>query len=222
MKRIFVLFISGLIISLRLLSQEKEAEVSVIENPISIGFELSGPVIYGLDNSIMNYELSLGYRINQKYMAVLEPGISRYSYSQYNYDYLSSGMFIRIGTDINLLKSKNKPSNHYAGIGLRYGLSLFKQETPAASYSNYWGSHDFSLESKFIHAHFFELSGGVRAELFRNILIGWTFRTRVLIYQSGGEDSKPVNIPGLGGTDLGIQPGFSYHLIWILPFKNKS
>jgi hypothetical protein len=217
MRRIYALSISLLLISTISFSQEQLEKR--VERPFSLGIELSGPIISALDTSSLNYEISLSYRLNHKYFIVIEPGFTSFSYTQYNYDYLSSGGYLRAGVDINLMKPKAEPGNHYAGIGLRYGISLFNQETPLGSYSNYWGDYNFAIEREFVHAHFLEASGGVKAELFRNILIGWTFRARVLIYQSAGKENKPVSIPGLGETNGGIQPGFSYQLIWILPFK---
>ncbi|MEZ5012648.1 MAG: DUF6048 family protein, partial [Bacteroidales bacterium] len=115
MKRISVLFISLLLLSGSLYPQEADTTRSYRD--LSFGVELSGPVIYSLDSNNMNIELRLSHRINQKYYAVAEPGISRFSYSQYNYDYRSSGIFVRMGIDINLMKPKVKPGNHFAGLG---------------------------------------------------------------------------------------------------------
>lgn len=217
MRRTCALFTS-LFIFLQLTFSQGSDSTRVI-NTLGFGVELSGPVIYTLDSNNFNLEFSVSYRISQKYYACIEPGAGRFSYSQYNYDYNSHGFFVRAGVDINLLKPKSKPGKHFAGLGLRYGLSLFTQETPSASYSNYWGSYDFAIDPEFVHAHFLEVNGGVKAEIFRNILIGWTARARLLVYQSAGKNNKPLMIPGMGSAGGGLQPGFSYHLIWLIPLK---
>lgn len=217
MKRISVLFISLFILSSY--SSSQEADSIVAGGVVGIGIEISGPIIYAFDSSVLNLEGYISYRLNQKYYVIVEPGIATYSYSQYNYDYNSGGFFIRAGFDMNLLKPKVKPGNHFAGLGVRYGISLFNQETPWAASSNYWGSYDFSIEKRFVHAHFIEISGGVKAEIFRNILIGWSARARLLLYQSAGKTNKPVYIPGMGETGRGLRPSFSYHIIWLIPLN---
>jgi len=200
----------------------QEADSTAAGGIAGIGIDISGPVIYAIDNNVFNLEFLLNYRLNQKYYVVAEAGHGRYSYSQYNYEYNSNGVFLRSGFDMNLLKPKSKPGNHFAGLGVRYGISLFNQETPTANASNYWGSYDYNIDSRFVHAHFLEFSGGAKAEIFRNVLIGWTVRARLLFYQSAGKNNKPVYIPGMGGTDRRLQPGFSYHLIWLIPIKKGN
>lgn len=216
MRKTYVLFISLLAISLQAVAQENDT--IVVPHSLGIGIELSGPVIYAVDSSIFNLEVQLAWRLNRKYHIVAEPGIAKYSYSQYNYSYKSGGFFLRGGVDINLMKTKSDPGNHFAGIGLRYGIALFSQETPSANWSGYWGEHSFSVDPRFVHAHFIEVSGGVRGEIFRNILIGWSIRGRLLLYQSAGSDARPAMIPGIGSVSKSIIPGFSYHLIWVIPF----
>lgn len=221
-RRIFVLFISLFLLHNISLAQVRDS--IMVKEKIGFGIELSGPIIHSIDNNNLNLEARLSYRLNYKYYIVAEPGIAQFSYSQYNYDYSSEGFFIRAGVDINLLKTKPAYSgrNHFAGIGLRYGLSLFNQETPSATFTNYWGGYDFSLERELVNAHFLEINGGVKAELFRNILIGWTVRGRLILYQSAGKTRRPLMIPGAGGGDGGLQPGFSYHLIWLIPSGSRG
>lgn len=215
MRKTFVLFFSLLAASIQVRAQDNDT--LVVPSTLEIGIELSGPLIYSADSSLFNLEMRLAYRLNRKYHLVAEPGIGRYSYSQYNYSYRSGGFFLRVGADINLMRTKGDPANHFAGVGLRYGIALFSQETPSASLSGYWGEHSFSVDPRFVHAHFLEVSGGVRGEIFKNILIGWSIRTRVLLYQSAGSGARPAMIPGIGSLRKSISPGFSYHLIWIIP-----
>jgi hypothetical protein len=218
MKKTFVLFFSLLAATMQLKAQEEDADSLLVPSGMEIGIELSGPLIYAADSSLFNLEVRLAYRLNRKYHLVAEPGIGRYSYSQYNYSYKSGGFYLRAGTDINLMRTKGDPGNHFAGLGLRYGIALFNQETPSASWSGYWGEHSFSVDPRFVHAHFLEVSGGVRGEIFRNILIGWSIRGRILLYQSAGSGARPVMVPGIGSLRKSITPAFSYHLIWIIPF----
>ncbi len=184
---------------------------------IAASIDLSGPVIYSIDKKMMSFEGALSYHINPKYYIVAEPGYSRYNYSQYNYTQNTEGMFLRLGIDQNLMKTGTAGNNHFAGVGIRYGIALFNQETPWYSYNNYWGHNESAIVKKFVHAHFFEINGGVKAEVFRNITIGWIIRLSLPLINSAGKDNNPGYIPGIGSVKHGFNPGFSYHLTWVIP-----
>ncbi len=217
MKRICALFSSLVLVSSALLAQETDSLPN--RKALIFGVELTGPVIYAIDNNILNYEGYVSYRLNHKYYLVGEGGYSNYKYEQYNYACENRGVFIRIGTDINLLKPEKKIGNHYVGIGFRYGLAVFKQETPWLKYENYWGEIESEIPEKIVSGHFLSLSGGIKAELFNNVFIGWTIRINLMLYNSSGKENKPVFIPGMGGTDGTIEPGISFHLAWQIPLK---
>ena len=122
---------------------------------------------------------------------VLEGGYLNYKYSQYNYDYLSKGVFTRAGVDFNFLKPEISKGKYWTGIGLRYGLSVFNSETPMFQHENYWGSVTSSIPSDKYKGHFIEVVSGVRTELFRNFSMGWTIRMKLLLSGGGGKDLKP-------------------------------
>lgn len=217
MKKIYALFSSLFILSSALLAEEADSLVS--KKALIFGVELSGPVIYAVDNNNLNYEGFVSLRLNHKFFLVAEGGYGNYKYDQYNYMCENQGVFFRLGTDINLLKPEKKIGNHYVGIGFRYGISMFKQETPWFKYENYWGEVESSIPGKTVHGHYLQMSGGIKAELFDNIFIGWTIRANLMIYQSSGKENRPVFIPGMGGTDGTIVPGISFHLAWQIPLQ---
>jgi len=200
----------------------QEADTVKATKSISAGIEVSGPVLYALDNSKYNLEGYFSYRINNKYYIVLEPGYSRYNYSQYNYDYNCQGWFFRIGTDIGMLEPVASKVNHFAGIGLRYGLSVFEQEAPFISVDSFWGKASTSIPANFVHAHFLEVQGSVKTELFRNFLIGWAIKLRTHLYSSDSNVKKAIYIPGMGNTGASFTPAFSYYIIYRIPLRNSS
>jgi hypothetical protein len=97
---------------------------------IRIGLEISGPIIYYTDKNILNAEGFVSVDLDEKKSFMLAAGYLDYKYTQYNYTYLNSGVFIRTGIDFNLLKPDKAQGKYWAGIGLRYGLSRFKTEVP--------------------------------------------------------------------------------------------
>ncbi len=220
MKRICVLFFSLILTATAISAQVIDSLPK--RKALIFGVELSGPVIYAVDNNNLNYEGYVALRLNHKYYIVGEGGYGNFKYDQYNYNCENRGVFIRLGTDINLLKTNKDIGNHYVGIGLRYGLSIFKQETPWFKYENYWGEIESDIPEKIISGHFLALSGGIKAEVFDNVFIGWTIRVNMMLYNSSGKENKPVFIPGMGGTDGTIEPGISFHLAWQIPLKQVA
>jgi hypothetical protein len=153
---------------------------------------------------------------------VLEAGYLNYKYSQYNYDYTSKGVFARLGVDFNLLKPETSLGKYWAGIGLRYGMSLFNSETLSFQHENYWGTVTSSIPSKKAMGHFIEVAPGVKTEIFRNFSMGWTIRLNLLISGGGGRDLRPIYFPGYGNGGKRTAAGISYFITWNIPYKTKT
>ena len=189
---------------------------------IRAGLELSGPVIYLTDKNNLSIEGFLSFDRNEKMAYVIEAGYLNYKYSQYNYDYLSKGVFARLGVDFNLLKPEMSLGKYWAGVGLRYGLSFFTSETHSFQHENYWGIVTSSIPPKASMGHFLEFTPGVKTELFKNLSIGWTVRLKLLISGGGGKDLRPIYFPGYGNGGNRATAGISYFLTWNIPFKTKT
>jgi hypothetical protein len=219
MLKTFVYFISLLFILLCSSAQVNAQDTIPITLKIKVGIEVSGPAIYYTDKNILNAEGYVSVDLNEKRSAFLALGYLNYKYSQYNYDYLSKGSFMKIGMDFNLLKADKSQGKYFAGIGLRYGLSRFNSETPYFEQTNYWGKTSSSLPDKAYWGHFFEIAPGVRAEILKNFSVGWTISIRALIYTNTGKDLKPVYFPGYGNGAKSINAGIGYYLVWNIPYK---
>jgi hypothetical protein len=187
---------------------------------IKIGAEVSGPAIYIADKNNFSTEGYISVDINEKIAWVLGAGYLNYKYSQYNYEYLNNGFFLRVGADMNLLKPNKSLGKYWAGIGLRYGISAFSSEVPSFKHDNYWGTTSSSIVKKTNLGHFIEASPGVRAEVFRNFSIGWTVSLRMLLYAGTGKDLRPIYFPGFGNGTKSFSTGLSYFITWNIPYKN--
>ncbi|MBS0011921.1 MAG: hypothetical protein KFF49_10955 [Bacteroidales bacterium] len=222
MSKIFKYCFSLYLLLFALQLQARDADTVKAARSVSAGIELTGPVLYSLDKSSYNFEGYLSYRLNNKYYLVCEPGLARFYHEQYNYEYQSHGWFLRLGTDIGMLQPVAAKINHFAGIGLRYGFSLFEHETPVIGTDNFWGSTTSSVPLNSVHAHFLELQGSIKTEITRNLLIGWSVKLRTLIYSSGKKEKQAVYIPGMGRTDNAFVPAISYYIIYRIPLGKAS
>lgn len=194
-----------------------------IDFPLKVraGIDISGPVSSFSDKNIMNLEGYFSLDRNEKMAYVLEGGYLKYKYSQYNYDYLANGVFFRAGADFNLLKPETSVGKYWAGIGLRYGLSVFSSETPFLKSENYWGTYSTSVAKRTGMGHFLEVAPGVRTELFKNLSIGWTIRLRLLLSAGGTSDIRPIYFPGFGNSGKTVNAGINYYIVWNIPFRTK-
>jgi hypothetical protein len=220
MRRTYAYFISLLVI----ISPQFLDAQDTVSFPLKIraGIDLAGPVSYFQDKSNMSFEGYLSYDRNEKLAYVVEGGYLKYKYSQWNYDYTANGIFLRAGTDINLLKPQTSSGKYWVGVGLRYGVSIFSSETPLFKHENYWGTVTSSIPSRNSMGHFLEIDPGMRAEIFRNCSIGWSIRLRLLISGGGGKDLPPVYLPGFGTGGSNTSAGINYYLVWSIPYKTKT
>ena len=219
MRRTCVYFISILAIILSSLSEVEGQDTLFIPLRINAGIEMVGPVTYFFEKGTLSLEGYVSLDLNEKWAAALNAGYLDYQFSQYNYTYLNKGFFIRAGADFNILKPKKSLGKYWGGIGLRYGLSHFEWEVPEFVQSNYWGKSASSIPATKNWGHFIEASPGMRAEIFRNFSMGWSVNVRMLLSSGAGNDLKPIYFPGFGNGVKRFSTGFSYFIVWNIPYK---
>jgi hypothetical protein len=219
MRRTYAYFISLLLVAIVNPLRIHAQDTILIPLKIKVGLEVSGPAIYISDKNILNTEGYISADINEKTSAVLSMGYLNYKYSQYNYEYLNKGAFIRAGVDFNLLKPDKSMGKYWAGIGLRYGISLFNSEIPSFKEENYWGTNTSSIPKKTYWGHFIEVSPGVRSEIFNNFSMGWTISLRMLLYTGTGKDLRQIYFPGFGNSGKTFSAGLNYFIVWSIPYK---
>jgi hypothetical protein len=186
---------------------------------IKVGMEISGPIIYSIDNNILITEGFVSVDLNEVKSVILAGGYADYNYSQYNYTYNSNGIFVRAGIDFNLMKPKKTKGLYWGGIGFRYGISHFTYSIPFYKQDNYWGTTESSVSENKTWAHFIEATPGIRAEVFKNVSMGWSVNLRMLLYSGTGKNLKAIYIPGFGPGEKNFNIGMSYFLSWNIPYK---
>jgi hypothetical protein len=224
-RKIYVYIISLLLIisTGELMAQTTPAteppDTVTIPLAIRTGIDISGPVIYLTDKSILNVEGYLSADLNEKRSLYLAGGYANYKHSQSNYNYLTHGIFFKAGVDFNLMKPQTAMGKYWAGVGIRYGITSFTYEIPELSHDNYWGTTTVSIPSQSQWGHFIEASPGFRAQLFGSLYIGWSISLRKMIYSGSNKDIKPIYIPGYGLASSSISTGINYFLIWNFRYK---
>ncbi len=223
MRRIFVYYTSVLMSlsagSMSVYAQTEPPDTVVIPLKIRAGVEAIGPVIYLTDKNNLNAEGFISADLNERAGLFFGAGYSDYKYSQYNYEYLNKGFFVKAGVDFNLLRPETSMGRYWAGIGLRYGLSSFTSEIPSFKHENYWGTTVASIAPSTHFGHYLEASPGFKAEIFKNFSLGWSLNIRKLLYTGTGRDLRPIYFPGYGTGGESVSFGISYFFVWNIPYK---
>jgi hypothetical protein len=197
---------------------------------LRLGYDVSRLGLYVFQPERKEMEFSADMEVKKNIYPIVEIGQSQIALSEETYDYQADGYYFRAGADRNFLKKIT--ANQYEMLfgGLRYGYSSFRQRADNISVSDpYWGDvTGGSIPEARVNAHWVEVTAGIRGELFKNFFMGWSFRGRVMLHQSAGENLTPCLIPGFGAYNgKRANLGFTYSIFYRIPlykteFKYKE
>jgi len=144
-----------------------------------------------------------------------------------NIGFKTNGLFWRGGIDFNMLKQKkdSKPTTSLLLLGLRLGMSSFNYSVSNVNITDdYWGGSTQTLNYNNISTTkiWYELTGGVRVEVLKNLYMGWTIRLKTLVSKNADGAITPWYIPGFGtnkSSNLGLNYTVGYK--FQLPAKKK-
>jgi len=218
MKKIFVFILISILLPLGSLSF---AQVdSSRYGGIRLSVNLGKPAGYLLEPKQGGWELALDAEIKDGWFVVAEGGRSEMKLEKYNFNILSSGTFLRLGIDRNFLQRAYNENEIIYG-GLRLAGSRFTQEARDVTVPNgYWEDLSTSVPPHQVSAVWIEITAGIRAELFRNVFIGWSIQSRMFL-NTGEAAFAPYYVPGYGTTKKNTSLGIQYVIAYRIPYKLK-
>jgi hypothetical protein len=191
------------------------------------------------DESYRGIELVGDYRLTKKIYAAAELGNLKYTVDDTQVNFTTNGSYIKIGFDYNAYQNWLDMENMiYAGV--RYGFSNFSQKLNSYRVyqnstlddtniniipSNYLDEVTVQADKDFsgLSAHWVELVGGAKAELFDNLFLGVSVRINVLITDKKPADFDNLFIPGFNRTyDGNFGVGLNYTLSYFIPLYKKQ
>jgi hypothetical protein len=190
-----------------------------------VGFDVAGASKYFYDKEKANLEAYFSVDLNEKRSAIFIAGRGDYSYSLYRdetfrmYRFNSSGFYLKSGIDINMFNPKKASGKYSLGVGLRYGITNYSYSVPEINFDNYWGNYQTSIPKNRAWAHYLEATPAIRAEIFKNINLGWSVSLRKMIWS--GKGMKPIYLPGYGNPSKSFGFGLNYFIILNFPYKDK-
>jgi len=194
---------------------------TIYPNSVRFGVEVSYPVRSIFEPAIEQYEGSLDFEFHPNCYGVLEGGMLMVDIKREDFEYYTNGHFFRTGINFNVLGNEVLDDNDMVYVGLRYGYS--KQSHGADNIivsDGYWDEEPFitSIEKVDFSAHWGELVGGVKTELFTNLFIGWSLRVRLRMSVTDETMIKPYRIGGFGRGANNTALGFNYSIFYRIPF----
>lgn len=180
-----------------------------------------GNKIFG--GTYISGELAAEVNLLNRYMPIVEVGFG--SSDMVDGDktiaYKTSAPYFRVGMNYNFMHKKDTYSIIYGG--LRYGFSSFSFDISAPDLKDpvWGGSVPFSYENVSCTSQWVELVAGIRAQIWKNLHMGWAVRYKRLLSSTENPNAEPHYIPGYGVKD-DVLFGFSYNIIYYLPLNKKK
>ena len=181
------------------------------------------------DKNYKGIEFVGDYRLTKNYYLAAELGNEDKTTIDDRVNFSTKGTYIKVGFDYNFYENWLDMRN-MVFIGMRYGASTFSQQLN--SYNLYNTSTYFPEAptvisgEKFngLSAQWFEVVVGIKAEVLKNIYVGFSVRMNRMISNKKPDNFDNLYIPGFNRTyngDFGV--GFNYTVSYFLPlYKTKS
>lgn len=227
MKHIWIYFFS-LIVAFTSYAQETKNDTIVPTKKQRYGLR-TGLDLFKLTKSLTddNYqglEIVGDYRITKKVYFAAELGNENKTTDEPQLNFTTKGTYLKVGFDFNTYENWLNMENQIY-VGFRYGTSLFSQNLNHYSIYNdtggFLGEHtqvNINKEFSGLSAHWAEMVGGVKAEVFKNLFVGFSFRINYLVAQSKPNGFDNLYIPGFHRTyDGNWGVGFNYSISYFIP-----
>lgn len=169
------------------------------------------------------------YRLTQKMYIAGELGNENKTVDADRVNFTTKGTYFKVGFDYNGYENWLDMEN-MIHIGLRFGASSFSQELN--TYKIYATSAYFpqlpptvdGTQFEGLSAQWAEVVAGLKAEIFNNVYIGFSFRVNYLFANKKPDNFDNLYIPGYNKTyDGKFGAGFNYTVSYFIPlYKTKA
>lgn len=175
-------------------------------------------------------ELVGDYRLTRKHYLAVEIGNEDKTVVDEQLNFTTKGTYLKVGFDYNSYQNWLDMEN-IISIGLRYGVSSFSQTLNSYQLydpnNGYFGEvptvYPTNNEYKGLSAQWIEVVAGMKAEVFNNIFVGFSFRLNRLVTQKQPNNFENLYIPGFNRTyngDFGV--GFNYTVSYFIPLYKST
>lgn len=203
---------------------------------LRVGIDLHRLTRSFYEDGFRGLELVGDYRLTKKIYAATELGNVTFNVQDDRVDFTTKGTYLKIGFDYNAYENW-LDMNNMIYFGVRYGFSTFSQRLNAYTvYQNSDISDSDTTDNYFddvtrypgqdykgLSAHWVEFVGGMKAELFSNIFLGFSVRLNTLLVNKKPVGFDNLYIPGFNRTyDGSFGVGVNYSLSYFIPLYKKQ
>ena len=173
------------------------------------------------------FEVVGDYRLTKRFYLAGEMGNEDKTVDDDRLNFATKGTYFKIGFDYNSFENWLDMENMIY-VGMRYGVSSFSQILNSYKIydpSNYYGENTVISGEKFngLNASWVEFIGGIKAELFNNLYMGFSLRLNYLVSNKKPDGFDNLFIPGYNRTyDGKFGAGFNYTLSYFIPIYKKK
>lgn len=222
----FIFSIIGLCFSTIALSQASQDTIKE-KYGLRVGLDLYRISKSFFDKDYQGIEFVGDYRISKKLYLAGEIGNEQKTVDDDRFNFTTKGTYFKAGVDFNSYENWLDMENMIF-IGMRYGVSSFNHTLNTYSIydtTNYYGLTTLDSGEKFegLNASWIEIVGGLKAEVFNNLYVGFSVRLNYLV-----SNKKPTNfdnlfIPGFNRTyDGKFGTGLNYSVSYLIPIYKKN
>lgn len=207
--------------------QQNAPEPKTERYGLRIGTDLHRLTKSFYDKNYQGFEIVVDYRLTHKIYLAGEIGNEKKTVDDDQLNFTAKGSYFKVGFDYNTYQNWLDMENMIFA-GLRYGVSTFSQNLN--SYRIYDASGYFDEVIMYpdqnysgLSAHWVEVVGGIKAELFNNLFLGFSVRLNHLVSNKTPDNFDNLYIPGFNRTYAGnFGVGFNYSISYFIPIYKKK
>lgn len=147
-----------------------------------------------------------------KYFLSIDAGTLDRTRSGDNFEYSTSGQYVRIGPDANFLHKD--PDKSVFFIGARVAFARFSEDFSFDIGNNVYGNVAENRGHDGINARWFELVTGLKVSVFGNFYLGFTGRYKFGRSVDDNGSLTSYDIPGYGLAERGNYWGMDYYIYY--------
>ena len=194
---------------------------------LRVGVDLFNPVNTFFDKDRKGLELVGDYRITKKIYVAAELGYLENTTNEDFINFTTNGSYIKAGIDYNAYENWLDMENAIY-VGFRYGYSTFSQTLNSFTVNNdsfLDGLSTLENGQKFdnLNAQWAEIVLGIKAEIFNNVYLGFSFSGKKIVSTKEPEGFKNLFVPGFNRVFLNNSGfGFNYTISYLIPLYKKN
>jgi hypothetical protein len=179
------------------------------------------------DSNYKGLEVVADYRLSNRFYIAGELGNEEKTVDDDRLNFTTKGTYFKVGFDYNSFENWLDMENMIY-VGMRYGVSSHSQTRNSYKIydpSNYYGETIITSGEKFdgLSASWIELVGGIKAEIFDNLYLGFSVRLNYLVTNEKPENFDNLYIPGFNRTyDGKFGVGLNYTISYFIPIYKKN